>query len=409
MEKKEKNNIKCYTENIFLSRFEDFPSQIQSYSNNVENSIYSMLKLYSPLREIQNDKYFGIKKNHPHHLFFTKVYAFTFILHYNDIDLSNYKPKIFPQTNLNIIFKSQKFNINTNGFLSIKNRAKNTYIETLSYDEKRNIYKVSINKNEYIIIIIIDNNIEVDGILKAIESFDLSETLKTKILYINYNNNKINFIGKDSTNYKFIINKNSKIIIDIKSSFSIEDSINQIEFHESIIYNLLDTCCEDVKNYYYFLILSDKNKTKSKEKQLNDFLQNANLNLNVIILLAENSSIFNKNFELVIDKEYLTADIYSELKKINNNIEIFQKQQSKFEERLTKVEKDIDDIKKEMLTKEILKKSNDDIKKTMEEMLNKYTEELIQIMNGKKGEENSNNSKYSLNLFSSIKKWLGYD
>lgn len=121
----------------------------------------------------------------------------------------------------------------------------------MTLSEKQNIYKFSINNKGYLIIITIDNKWEKDVVLKAIESFDIIETFKTKIIYIKYNN-KINFLEKDDINKKFTI------IIDIKSSYSVKYLIEQIVFHDNIIHNILDTCCEEKQYYYYFFILTDK-------------------------------------------------------------------------------------------------------------------------------------------------------
>lgn len=85
-------------------------------------------------------------------------------------------------------------------------------------------------------------------------------------------------------------------------------------------------------------------------------MKKAKFKLNVIILLAQISSICNKNYGLVIDEEYLSADIYYELKKINNKIEILNKRQNKLTKRIANEEQNINKIKKEMLTEEILKK-----------------------------------------------------
>ena len=85
-------------------------------------------------------------------------------------------------------------------------------------------------------------------------------------------------------------------------------------------------------------------------------MKKAKFKLNVIILLAQISSICNKNYGLVIDEEYLSADIYYELKKINNKIEILNKRQNKLTKRIANEEQNINKIKKEMVTEEILKK-----------------------------------------------------
>ena len=407
-----KRNIQCYTENITLHQFGQLPSEIQSYSNTVENSLYSLIKLYTPLREIVSDKYFGIKKNYPHHLFYVKLYALSFIDGYDKIDLQQYECKIFPQTNLDIFFKGQVFNINSKGTLSIKDNPKKVSAKSLKFTENQSNYKITIDGKDYLLVISFDNKIEIDGILKAKESFNLLDTFKTKILYFKNDKNRINFMKKNYENFEYRINKNSTIIIDIKSFYSIESLIRQIEFHDEILYNLLETCDEDLKKYYYLFILNDKNRNKTKEEKLNNFLQRNKLKLNIIVLLTEQSTICGQDFEVVIDKEYLSSEVNTELRNIRNHIENLHKKQDRFETALNNIKNEIvPNINNEMVTtfEEMLKKNKEEMAAETKKMLDEKMEEMMMRLNQREREENNNNNGNSFGIISFIKRWFGYD
>jgi len=341
---KAKNKFKSCTDDIYLDTIDPFPSEIQSYSYNVENSIFSIIKLNTPLKEIINDKFFGIKRSFPRKLFYIKIYAFSYVQNYKEIEFDKYKFKIFPQTNFNISFHNTILNINSKGTLSILNNNKNNnsnysypIYENDLVDNNIIKYKVGIDKKDYFFVIIINNNIEMDGILKSEKSFRLINTFKCKLLYFKENNKSLNFMFNSNNSIDYTINKNSIVLLDIKSAYSISDLKSQIIFHDDVLNNLFTSSNENIKNIYYFFILTNKDKNKEKESMLNDFLKKIKFKLNVAILLLENSSVCGQDFNVVIDKEYLVANI-------NNELVELKKKQGNVEERLEKVEGRLENV-----------------------------------------------------------------
>ena len=57
-----------------MSKNVQFPSQKKALSSNIENSIFSTIKLRSTLVD---DKYAGIKKAFSHRIYFIKLFAFS--------------------------------------------------------------------------------------------------------------------------------------------------------------------------------------------------------------------------------------------------------------------------------------------------------------------------------------------
>ena len=110
------------------------------------------------------------------------------------------------------------------------------------------------------------------GVLKTKKSFDLIKTLKCKLLYISNKTTKKNFMKINNNNFDFNIKKGNILIFDIKSSYSISDLINQKKFHDDILFNLYESCNEDINNYYYIYIITDKDKTQEKEEKLRVYL-----------------------------------------------------------------------------------------------------------------------------------------
>ena len=269
-----KNNkaISCLTEDIIISPYYQFPSETHAYSSNIENSIISIIKLYSPLKEIIDDKCIGIKKSYPHRLYYTKILAFSFVEHYEDINVDEYDYKLFPQTNINIVFYGKKINITTEGNLKFNVDPKN-YSYFLNYINGANYYKVIINQKNYLFIVKINNHIEIDGALKAEKDFDLLDIFKCHLLYIKKQNFVHNFMDNNNNNFHFSIKNDNILIFDVKSTFCVSDLITQVNFHDGVLFNLFNSCGENLSKYFYVCILSDKNKTKEKENKLKLFLK----------------------------------------------------------------------------------------------------------------------------------------
>ena len=145
----------CLSDKIFFYQYGLLPSEIQSYSFNIENSLYSTIKLNSPLQEILNEKFFGTKRSYPHKLFFIKLFAFSFIKDPSTINLKNFQFKTFPLTNFDITFFGKKINIYSNGHIYLKKDEKDCKLNLLNshcLNSDIKYYKLSIEKKDYLLI-----------------------------------------------------------------------------------------------------------------------------------------------------------------------------------------------------------------------------------------------------------------
>ena len=408
---------KCLSDKIQFYQMELLPSEIQSYSFNIENSLFSTIKLNSPLQEVINEKYFGTKRSFPHKLFYTKLFAFFYVSDATIINLEKFQYKAFPQTNFDVKFLGKTINISSNGYMSFKNDERDSHLNLL-YSNYINsdikYYKLSINKIKYLLIVE-TNNIEIDGVLKAKESFDLVKTFKSKLLYISNKNTKINFMNIGNNNFDFNIKKDSILIFDIKSAYSVYDLMRQITAHDAILFNLYKSCNEDINQYYYIFIITDKDKTQEKEDKLKKFLDSIKINLNVAIIQTEESKICGKDFSVVIDKEFLAKNIIDEISELKNNIKIINQRQEKIESRLDGIEETQDNIKIKLneIEETQIKIESDisDLKSKIESENKQEMEDfkkcLITEIRGIIREEIRNNNN-SEGLLSSIKRFFGY-
>lgn len=210
-------------------------------------------------------KIFDSKRNYLHYLFYFKIFAFNISAYYVDsLNLNEEICKIFPQTNFEINFYGQIISIKSNGSIQLMNNLSKNSKEFLHNNENTNYYKVIINKTKYLFVIEKDKNIEIDEILKLVEKFDIIEALKSQVLYIKDNKNKYNFLSHNiNNNLKYSINKGSKVLINIKSKYSINDLEPQIKSYDKILYNIYQSCNENINNYYLFII-TDEYKSKRK-------------------------------------------------------------------------------------------------------------------------------------------------
>ena len=385
--KKTWNSISCLTKEIDISKYEKFPNEIETHSFNIENSIYSNIKLYTPLEELVDEKFFGSKRSFPHKLFYTKLFAFAYPddYDYKSINIEEYDFKAFPQIYLNIKFYGQKININSNGYLSIAYDSKN-YSKFLNNINNTNYYKVIINDKSYLFIVVINNSIEIDGILKSNKDFDLKNTFKCKVLYIKNKNNIDNYMENHNNNSDFIIKNGSTILFDIKSTYAVSDLIKQIKFHDSILYNIYKSCNENLDKYFYFCILTDKEKTESKKNILKNFLHEAKVKLNIIILQTENSNICGSYFDIVIDKEYLAKNIMVKIDGLESKIDGLESKIDGLERKINFV------IQKQ----EIMESSHKEMEESQQKRLNNIENELKSIKNNTVTIERINNLEESI-------------
>ena len=385
--KKTWSGISCLTKEIDISKYEKFPNEIETHSFNIENSIYSIIKLYTPLEELVDEKFFGSKRSFPHKLFYTKLFAFAYPddYDYKSINIEKYDFKAFPQTYLNIIFYGQKININSNGYLSIAYDSKN-YSKFLNNINNTNYYKVIINDKSYLFIVVINNSIEIDGILKSNKDFDLKNTFKCKVLYIKNKNNIDNYMENHNNNSDFIIKNGSTILFDIKSTYAVSDLIKQIKFHDSILYNIYKSCNENLDKYFYFCILTDKEKTESKKNILKNFLHEAKVKLNIIILQTENSNICGSYFDIAIDKEYLAKNIMVKIDGLESKIDGLESKIDGLERKINFV------IQKQ----EIMESSHKEMEESQQKRLNNIENELKSIKNNTVTIERINNLEESI-------------
>ena len=392
--KKTWNGISCLTKEIDISKYEKFPNEIETHSFNIENSIYSIIKLYTPLEELVDEKFFGSKRSFPHKLFYTKLFAFAYPddYDYKSINIEKYDFKAFPQSYLNIKFYGQKININSDGNLSIAYDSKN-YSKFLNNINNTNYYQVIINDKSYLFIVVINNSIEIDGILKSNKDFDLKNTFKCKLLYIKNKNNIDNYMENHNNNSDFIIKNGSTILFDIKSTYAVSDLIKQIKFHDSILYNIYKSCNENLDKYFYFCILTDKEKTESKKNILRNFLREAKVKLNIIILQTENSNICGSYFDIVIDKEYLAKNIMVKIDGLESKIDGLESKIDGLERKMGGLERKINfAIQKQ----EIMERSHKEMEESQQKRLNNIEEELKSIKNNTVTIERINNLEESI-------------
>ena len=391
--KKAWNGIWCLTKEIDISKYEKFPNEIETHSFNIENSIYSNIKLYTPLEELVDEKFFGSKRSFPHKLFYTKLFAFAYPddYDYKSINIEEYDFKAFPQIYLNIKFYGQKININSNGYLSIAYDSKN-YSKFLYNINNTNYYQVIINDKSYLFIVVINNSIEINGIFKSNKDFDLKNTFKCKVLYIKNKNNIYNYMENHNNKSDFIIKNGSTILFDIKSTYAVSDLIKQIKFHDSILYNIYKSCNENLDKYFYFCILTNKEKTESKKNILKNFLNEAKVKLNIIIIQTKNSNICGSNF----DFEFLAKNIMvkidgleskidgleSKIDGLERKINFFIQKQERMEKRYNEMEENQGKIVK--------------TQDRMELRLNNIEEELKSIKNNTVTIERINNLEESI-------------
>ena len=342
-----------YSRYISYQSFKKFPSKILSYSYTIENTIYSLLKLYTPLKEICDEKFFGSKRNYPHYLFYIKIYALDFSAYNNnDLNLNEEACKIFPQTNFDINFFGQIISIKSNGFLQFVNNKKGNNEAFLFNIDKNKYYKLTIERKAYLFVIVYDNKIEIDGILKSVDKFDIVDAFKSQVLYIKDKINTYNFLSNNNinNNFKYVINKGTKLLIDIKSKYSITDLKSQSKFHDKILSNLYKSCNENINNYYYIFIITDEDKTQKKAQELRQFLDEVNFNLNIIIFETANSTICGHNYDVVLDKGTLTKDIYKKVDNIENEIKEMREDLSELKKKIIpEIHNDLSELKNKII------------------------------------------------------------
>ena len=259
-------------------------------------------------------------------------------------------------------------------------------------------------------LIVQTNNIEIDGVLKAKKSFDLIKTFKSKLLYISNKTTKKNFMKISNNNFDFNIKKNTILIFDIKSCYSVSDLMNQINFHDDILFNLYQSCNEDINKYYYIYIITDKDKTLEKEEKLKNFLDSTKFNLNIAILQTEQSEICGKDFSVVIDKEFLAKNIIDEIAELKIEIKILNLREEKIENRLNGIEETqkntenrLNGIENEFSD---LKSKIDIVAKENKQELAEFRNSIIKEIKGISEEFRNNNN--SEGILASIKRFFGY-
>ena len=224
-----------------------------------------------------------------------------------------------------------------------------------------NYYKVVIDKIEYLFIVITNNYFKINGTLKANTDFDLLDTFKCKLLFIKTKDFTHNYIDNNNKDFHFNIQKDNIILFDIKSTFIISILTPQIKFHDNQLFNLFSSCGENLNNYFYFCILTDKNKTNKKINELKRNLNDNQIKINITSFQTENFIICGNNYNTVIDKEYLAKTIMNKIEDLSNNINEIKGKQSIMEETQktiqdgkSSMQRSINNIKNNMVTNEFM-------------------------------------------------------
>ena len=331
----------CFSNKISFLPNQVLPTEIQAESFNSQDSIYSVIKLNTPLNEIYNEKYFGSKRSFPRHLFYFNLYAFAYTQNYLDIDLEKYSYKTFPQTHIEFNFMGGIFSVNSLG--QLKNKNQNIQILELNIKEDTYFYQISISNICYIFVLQLNKKIEIDGNLKSSKSFDIVKAFQSKLLFIKNNEGKYLNIKNNNEKNSYILKKNMNILLDYKYHFSI-DLISQMLSHDKILSNLYKSCNENLENFYYIGILTEENKTEEKSKKIIDMLQKSKFNLNVLIFIIENDSICGQEYQVVIDKEYLHKDLSHKVKDLSSEVKDLSSEVKEVKLKVNEIDKKLDSL-----------------------------------------------------------------
>ena len=193
--------------------------------------------------------------------------------------------------------------------------------------------------------------------------------------------------------------------------------MNQIKFHDVILFNLYQSCNEDINKYYYIYIITDKDKALEKEEKLKNYLDSTKFNLNIAILQIEQSEICGKDFSVVIDKEFLAKNILDEIAELKTEIKILNLREEKIENRLNGIEETqkntenrlngiedrLNGIENEFSD---LKSKIDIVAKENKQELAEFRNSIIKEIKGISEEFRNNNN--SEGILASIKRFFGY-
>ena len=156
---------------------------------------------------------------------------------------------------------------------------------------------------------------------------------------------------------------------------------------------LSKSCNKNLDKYFYFCILTDKEKTESKKNILKNFLNEAKVKLNIIILQTKNSNICGSYFDIVIDKEYLAKNIMVKIDGLESKIDGLESKIDGLERKMGGLERKINFF---IQKQERMEKRYNEMEENQQKRLNNIENELKSIKNNTVTIERINNLEESI-------------